>query len=70
MGIREVIDRICPADPQSILTHGEVIELMVANRLPRPCPLYEMEEWAKQVGLEKPMALIRPSLMMTAWTGL
>lgn len=53
MGIKEIIDRIYPSDSQAILTHGEVIELMVANRLHQPCPLYEMETWAKQVDLRK-----------------
>ncbi|MDI6704338.1 MAG: DUF4277 domain-containing protein [bacterium] len=53
MGIREIIDRTCPADPQKLLSHGVVIELMGANRLLSPSPLYAVEDWAYQSGVEE-----------------
>ena len=53
MGIAELIDRLCPADPQQLVSHGRVVELLVANRLVAPTPLYAVEDWARGAGVEE-----------------
>ena len=44
--IRDVIDGLCPVDDRSELTHGQVIEALVANRLTSPEPLVRVRDWA------------------------
>lgn len=44
--IRSVIDGLCPVDDQADLTHGQVIEALVANRLTSPAPLVHVQSWA------------------------
>ena len=51
--IAEIIDRICPADKQQILSHGKTVEMLVCNRLLSPQPLYRVEEWAKNAGIKE-----------------
>jgi hypothetical protein len=42
-----IIDRACPIrEDVAILTHGQVIEALVANRLTSPSPLYRVADWA------------------------
>jgi|GEM_PF-1184311 len=53
MKIAEIIDRICPADKQQILSHGKTVEMLVCNRLLSPQPLYRVEEWAKNAGIKE-----------------
>ena len=48
LGIAEVIDGICPIRDVAIVTHGRVIEALVANRLTSPTPLLHVEDWARQ----------------------
>lgn len=50
--IREIIDRIVPMERDAgMLTHGEVIEQLVLNRLNAPCPLVHLEDWAEATGI-------------------
>lgn len=44
--VRDVIDGLCPVDDRSKLTHGQVIEALVANRLTSPEPLVRVQDWA------------------------
>jgi Domain of unknown function (DUF4277) len=44
--IAEIIDELCPVRPVAWITHGEVIEALVANRLTAPAPLVRVQEWA------------------------
>lgn len=48
MKLRETIDRILPTE--SDVSHGEVLEALVLNRLTAPEPLYEIEGWARESG--------------------
>jgi transposase len=41
-----IVDRACPVREVAILTHGQVIEVLVANRLTSPTPLRRVEDWA------------------------
>lgn len=42
-----VIDRACPVRDVAILTHGQVIEALVANRLTSQAPLLRVTDWAR-----------------------
>jgi hypothetical protein len=50
MDLRGIVDRMLPSG--SDLSHGEVVEALVLNRLTSPRPLYRIEQWARQLGLE------------------
>lgn len=47
------VDRLAPMDRHRELTHGQVIETLVANRLDEPLPLLHIQKWAERSGLEK-----------------
>jgi hypothetical protein len=42
-----IVDRACPVRQVATLTHGQVIEALVANRLTSPTPLWRVEDWAR-----------------------
>jgi transposase len=46
--IAERVDALCPMRDvsTSTLTHGQVVELAIANRLTSPAPLVHMQDWA------------------------
>jgi transposase len=51
MRLREVMDTLIPTESE--ISHGEVIETLVLNRITVPEPLYEIEEWAQRSGLAR-----------------
>lgn len=44
-GLRQLVDQLCPS--QSAVSHGQVVEALIANRLTDPEPLYRVVEWAQ-----------------------
>src|ERR671930_1387060 len=48
-----IIDRACPVRQVARVTHGQVIEALVANRLTSPRPLLRVEDWARQWAVEE-----------------
>jgi len=46
--IRDIIDGACPVRDLAELTHGQVIEVLVANRLTSPSPLVHVQQWARE----------------------
>jgi transposase len=48
IGVREVVDRLCPMKQGNHLTHGEVVEFLVLHILQSPArlPLYRLDQWA------------------------
>jgi hypothetical protein len=42
-----IIDRAWPMRDLALLTHGQVIEALVANRLTSPAPLVRVTDWAR-----------------------
>lgn len=46
LGLTELVDAAAPMRGKSLLTHGEVISALVANRLSCPAPLYDVAGWA------------------------
>jgi hypothetical protein len=47
LGVQEAIDAACPVKGHAKLTHGQVISVLVGNRLNSPAPLYQVGEWAE-----------------------
>lgn len=57
------IDRLCPVRQDvAHVSHGQVIEALVANRLTSPTPLLHVEDWARGWAVEE-MLGIRPELL-------
>jgi transposase len=48
-----IVDRACPVREVARVTHGQVIEALVANRLSSPRPLLRVEDWARQWAVEE-----------------
>jgi len=51
--IAEIVDELCPVRPVAWITHGEVIEALVANRLTAPAPLLRVAERAAAMAVEE-----------------
>ena len=47
LDIAKIIDRACPVRDLALLTHGQVIEVLIANRLTSPRPLVHVADWAR-----------------------
>ena len=60
--IAEIIDELCPVRPLAWISHGEVIEALVANRLTAPAPLVQVEAWAAAMAVEEAYG-IEPHLL-------
>ena len=48
-----IVDRACPVRELALLTHGQVIEALVANRLTSPRPLWRVGEWARSWAVDE-----------------
>lgn len=48
-----IIDRACPMRDLGYLSHGQVIETLVANRLTSPAPTVRVSQWAEQWAVEE-----------------
>ena len=53
LDIRGIIDRACPIREVALLSHGRVIETLIANRLTSPRPLVHVERWAQEWATEE-----------------
>src|SRR5659263_535927 len=51
LGLVDLVDSAAPMRGKSLLTHGEVIAALVANRLSAPAPLYDVAGWAGQAAI-------------------
>lgn len=62
LSLVDLVDAAAPMRGRSLLTHGEVIAALVANRLSAPAPLYDVSGWASQAAvaelLKVPAALL------------
>lgn len=47
LDIAGIIDRACPIRDLATLSHGQVIEVLIANRLTSPRPLVHVADWAR-----------------------
>ncbi len=57
LGLTELIDAAAPMRGKSLLTHGEVISALVANRLSCPAPLYDVAGWASGAAVAELLAV-------------
>lgn len=48
-----IVDRACPVRQVARVSHGQVIETLVANRLTSPRPLLHVADWAGQWAVEE-----------------
>jgi hypothetical protein len=54
LDVAGIVDRACPMRAEvARVTHGQVIEALVANRLSSPRPLLRVEDWARQWAVEE-----------------
>ncbi|MCA1696028.1 MAG: IS1634 family transposase [Actinobacteria bacterium] len=53
LDIAGIVDRACPIRDVAIVSHGRVIEALIANRLTSPRPLVHVEAWAAQWAVEE-----------------
>lgn len=51
LGLIGLVDQVAPMRGRSLLTHGEVIATLVANRLSGPAPLYDVAGWASSAAV-------------------
>lgn len=51
--LAEIVDELCPIRPDADLTHGQVLELLIANRLTSPAPLQRVGDWAREWAVEE-----------------
>jgi transposase len=58
----EIIDELCPVRPVAWISHGEVIEALVANRLTAPAPMVRVQEWAAAMAVDEAYG-ISPELL-------
>ena len=62
IGTAQVVDCLCPSAPQATVSHADAVVALVANRLTAPRPLYRVEEWAAEYGVEEFLGLDSASL--------
>jgi hypothetical protein len=53
LDLQGIIDRACPVREIARVTHGAVIEALVANRLTSPRPLLRVQDWAGAWAVEE-----------------
>lgn len=46
LDVAGIVDGLCPVRSDADLTHGQVIEVLIANRLTSPMPLQRVGDWA------------------------
>jgi transposase len=52
LDVAGIIDELCPVRDVAHLTHGQVVEALIANRLSSPMPLFKVARWAQQWAVE------------------
>jgi transposase len=62
LDLQGIVDRACPIRQVATLTHGQVIQVLVANRLTSPTPLWRVEDWARAWAVEEVFGIQPPAL--------
>lgn len=62
LDVAGTVDALCPIRDVADLTHGQVVEALVANRLSSPAPLVRVGDWARTWAVEEVMG-IDPALL-------
>ncbi|WP_369355117.1 DUF4277 domain-containing protein [Streptomyces sp. cg2] len=53
LDIAGIFDRLCPVREVARVSHGEVVEALIANRLTAPAPLEHIAAWAGEWAVEE-----------------
>ena len=53
LDVAGIIDELCPVRDEAHVTHGQVIEALVANRLSAPAPMVRVGDWARAWAVEE-----------------
>jgi len=53
LDVAGIVDELCPVRADADLTHGQVVEVLIANRLTSPMPLQRVHEWAAAWAVEE-----------------
>lgn len=53
LDVAGVVDELCPVRSDAELTHGQVVEALIANRLTSPMPLQRVGDWASAWAVEE-----------------
>ncbi|MFC9245874.1 DUF4277 domain-containing protein [Streptomyces sp. NPDC057136] len=53
LDVTGTVDRLCPGRDIAHVTHGQVVEVLVANRLTAPAPLWRVGRWAREWAAEE-----------------
>ena len=69
LGLAGVVDRVVPMRGRSLLTHGEVMAALVANRVACPAPLYDVSAWASSAAVAELLGVPGGCSTMTGWAG-
>jgi hypothetical protein len=62
LDLQGIVDRACPVRQVARVTHGQVIEALVANRLTSPRPLLRVADWARQWAVEEVLGIAPDAL--------
>ncbi|MEU4303784.1 IS1634 family transposase [Kitasatospora aureofaciens] len=62
LDVAGIIDELCPVREVAHLTHGQVIEVLVANRLSSPTSMVRVGDWARKWAVEEVFG-IEPDLL-------
>lgn len=62
LDVAGIIDELCPVREVAHLTHGQVIEALVANRLSAPTSMVRVADWARKWAVEEVYG-IEPDLL-------
>jgi hypothetical protein len=57
-----IIDRACPIRDVAIVSHGQVIEALIANRLTSPAPMWRVADWAQEWAVEQALGTAAAAL--------
>jgi len=57
LDIAGIIDRAAPVRSVALLTHGQVIEALIANRLTSPTPMIHVGGWAREFAVAEVLGL-------------
>jgi Domain of unknown function (DUF4277) len=62
LDLQGIVDRACPVREVARVTHGQVIEALVANRLTSPRPLLRVQDWAGEWAVEEAFGIAPDTL--------
>ena len=67
LDIAGIVDRAAPVRDIALVTHGQVIVAMIANRLTSPTPMVHLGQWATQLAVQHAFA-VAPEVLMRIFT--